>query len=90
MDDERSAQYATMLCETADGMMLWDLGLEPDSYEVAMCCTDMLAAIQKLNAHISSRRVAAIRDLDGAGHSRAELGSATGLSRQRIQQILDS
>jgi DNA-directed RNA polymerase sigma subunit (sigma70/sigma32) len=57
--------------------------------EVAVTCGQVIAELNELVREVCQRRAVAVRALDAEGLSRAQIGVALGLSRQRIQQILD-
>jgi DNA-directed RNA polymerase sigma subunit (sigma70/sigma32) len=56
---------------------------------VAIQCGQVISELNGLMREVCQRRAMAVRALDAEGLSRAQIGAALGLSRQRIQQILD-
>lgn len=56
---------------------------------IAVECGERVDGLRELMRLVAARRSQSVRLMDAAGMSRAQVAAAIGLSRQRVQQILD-
>jgi len=64
-------------------------GVEVASAQVARACTDIIDELLVVQRLMSVQRVQAVRTMARSGMSYAEIAAAVGLSRQRIEQLVN-